>query len=168
MRLICPFTHIEPRTLDGIRATGRDCTYRDVWASDDAYWRLLAEMWEACDTFAVVEHDVIVRPDSLDELERCAGDWCAFGVSYGDGGHAGLGCAKFTAGITGRHRDALEQIGRRSDSTHPPRHWCRVDGWLDEYLRARGERKCVHGPPLEHVRAYDGPAQPSHGCTRFG
>ncbi len=168
MRVICPFTELEPETRDAIDLTGRQCEYVDVSGSDDAYWALLAELWKAGREFCIIEHDVVPGRGSLDELEDCPGDWCSFAVAYGTGAHAGLGCVKFSTRLLGQLPYALERIEARCDDTHPPKHWCRLDAWLNEYLRNHEQRPCIHIPALTHLRDEEGPVQPSHGCGRFG
>lgn len=144
---------------------GKDVTFEDVSASDESYWQLFDELWRKAQTFAIIEHDVVVRPDTLDELEGCEHDWCAFTIPYVGQEYAGLGCAKFTSELIARVPDALAQVaGIPGDATHPPRHWCRLDAWLQGVLEQAGERKHVHGPPLGHRDGEEEYIRPSHGC----
>ena len=110
----------------------------------------------------VVEHDIVVGPDTLAELDACPHDWCAFPYSYINGYHHGLGCTKFSAALIGRNPAAFRQVGTMSDQNHPERHWCRLDGWLDIVLRRNGEAIHSHWPLVEHRTDT---AHSSHGCV---
>jgi hypothetical protein len=160
VRLVQPYARLRPEVVRAL--SGQAVEFRDVSGSDDAYWTLLRDLWAKGETFCIVEHDVVVRPDSLAELAACPSPWCAFEVPYLDRLYAGLACTRFSADLLARYPDALGTISELSDEDHPPKHWCRLDSWLQGYvLHPGGETMCVHGPPLEHVR--DGTA-PAHGC----
>lgn len=168
MRVLAPFTRRHIRAVTALGATGRSWQSAWVGGSDIDYYALLASVWAAGESFCLVEHDVVVTPTALSELEACESDWCAFQTPYraGAGGvHAGLGCVKFSAALLARVPDAMRDVARMSDPVHPPMHWCRLDHWLQTVaLPGARERMCVHGPPLEHLRDHDGPPTPSHGC----
>jgi hypothetical protein len=161
--VIAPYTRQRPEVVKALAT--RVVEFCDVSGSDDAYWTLLDRLWGEGETFCVVEHDVIARPDALDQLANCSSSWCAFEVPYVGITYAGLSCAKFSSELIARYPDALNAISELSDKEHPAKHWCRLDSWLQGYvLHPGGEHMCVHGPPLEHVRDEDGDSSPSHGC----
>lgn len=167
MTVALPYTRLRPEVCQPLAEAGYDVSFYDVSGSDDAYWALLQRLWSRGQTFSIVEHDIIVRPDSLDELAGCPSPWCSFEVpfvgSWGDT-YAGLGCAKFSASLIARAPEALARVAEiPGDDVHPAKHWCRVDAWLAAVLQVAGETKCVHGPPLEHLRDH-GAATPAHGC----
>lgn len=160
---------LRPEVADAL--AGWDVAFVDVSGSDTAYWELLSQLWRKGKTFIVVEQDIVVRPDSLSELEECHRPWCSFQVPYVGKVYAGLSCAKFSAALIGRYPTALDRIGKRSDADHPPAHWCRLDSWLQSLLNHGGEEMHVHGPPLEHLRDGSEPESPwkvgpAHGCWR--
>lgn len=162
--MICPCVEVEPATEKALADTGWKWSRAYVGHSEEAYWEVLSRLWRIGETFCVVEHDVIVRPDSLSELAQCSSDWCSFEVPYGCGIYAGLSCAKFSAALIARHPDTLEKVGERSDEGHLPKHWCRLDSWLQVVLREKGESMCVHSPPLGHRESVAGYIASSHGC----
>lgn len=160
VRVVVPFTRLTPSTVAALDATGRRWEPVDVSGSDDAYWTLLDRLWRSGGTFVVVEHDVVVRPGTIDELESCPSEWCAFPTVYLAGAHYGLGCCKFAGALTRRIPDALEQVAAISDGAHGPRHWCRIDAWLTtRVLPAAGARMCQHDTILDHPAG-----RSSHGC----
>jgi len=169
--IACPY--VPPLRSEVVEAlAGWDVAFVDVSGSDEAYWELLASLWANRRTFICVEHDVVVRPGTLDALVECHEPWCSYQVPYVGRVYAGLSCAKFSAGLIARYPDALDVVGELSDEDHPPKHWCRLDSWLQSHvLNPGGEIMHVHGPPLEHLRDEDSPASPwkvgpAHGCWR--
>src|SRR6267378_3682739 len=111
-----PYTRLRPEVVQAL--TDWDVAFVDVSGSDEAYWELLASLWSKGRTFVIVEQDVIVRPDSLDELLACHHPWCSFQVPYVGKLYAGLSCEKFSAELIARHPDALERIADLSDEDH--------------------------------------------------
>jgi hypothetical protein len=162
VRVVMPFTHLRPEVVDALAGWGVEL--RDVSGSDSAYWSLLDEMWRDGQTFCIVEHDVVVGPQTLFDLEACEHDWCSCQVPYVGLITAGLSCAKFSVPLIARHPEALEQIALLEDEKHPPKHWCMLDSWLRVVLE--GEAMHVHEPPLEHLRDEAGywAISPAHGC----
>lgn len=166
MRVVVPFTTLAPGVAAALDATGWLWESVYVGASDEDYWDLLASLWADGDTFAIVEHDVLVEPGTLDELNDCSSQWCGFAVPYFNGPYPGLACAKFGSGLIGMKPNALQEVAAISDPAHPPKHWCRLDAWLQyRVLPATGARRCIHPQILGHVRPHDGVPRPSHGCA---
>ena len=169
IKVVVPFTQIAPGVAAALNRTGYTWWPADVSASDESYWMVLDELWSAGESFIIVEHDVLVRPSSLQELENCPHPWCGFETAYFNGNHAGMGCVKFTAELIQAVPNALDLVANESGIDHPPRHWCRLDAWLQWFvLPQAGQRKHLHTPALAHWRAYDGPPRPSHGCMPEG
>jgi hypothetical protein len=168
--VVQPYTRLRPEVVQAL--AGWDVAFVDVSGSDEAYWELLAGLWAKGASFINVEQDVVVRPDSLDELEQCHHPWCSFQVPYVGRLYAGLSCAKFSAALLARYPDALDTIAELSDEGHEPKHWCRLDTWLQSHvLNPGGETMHVHGPPLRHIRDEFSPSAPwaiapAHGCWR--
>jgi len=165
MRVIAPYTAFAPGVAEALDATGWAWHPVDVSGSPRAYWDLLDDLWRECRTFAIVEHDVIVQPDLIDHLVACPADWCAYPIEYFNGPYAGLGCAKFGAGLISSNPFAIDAVGGMSDAGHEAKHFCRLDAWLQQVLGRNGATMHVHSPVLRHVRPYAGPPQPSHGCV---
>lgn len=163
--MIVPHTTLQPDTAAALDATGWKWTPVDVSWHDGAYWSLLATLWDAGETFAIVEHDVIVEPDTLDRLARCPEAWCAHPTPYLHGEHVGMGCVKFTDRLIAARPQAVEEVGDMHDLQHPRRHWCRLDAWLQTMvLPHTGVQRHVHQPALRHVRPYETVPMPTHGC----
>lgn len=166
MRVVVPFTNLRPQTAAALDATGHAWEAVDVSGSDDACWQLLSDLWRTREGFIWVEHDIVVHPTALQELEECGSAWCGFYSPYFVGNYPGMGCVKFSAGLTASVPDALDRVATMSDASHSPKHWCRLDAWLQYVVlpQARLQRH-LHLEVLGHVRDYEGQPQPSHGCV---
>lgn len=165
MRVVVPFTTIAPGVFEALALTGYVFELRDVSGSDSAYCDLLEELWAEGETFTIVEHDIIVRPDTPLELDTCPSPWCGFSVPYFNGVHPGMGCVKFGAELMARAPFAVADAGAMSDDRHPARHWCRLDASLQWMVLPRLQiPKHQHPTVLGHYRPYEGRPQPSHGC----
>jgi hypothetical protein len=112
--------------------------------------------------FIVVEHDIVVRPETLRELRDCPEDWCAMPYPYLNEKEAwGMGCVKFSDRLICRSPHLFSRIANEGDPLHPPRHWCRLDAHIWEALTERGEHRHDHpGPALGHI----GGQVVKHGC----
>jgi len=112
--------------------------YVDVSADLFAYWRMLRKCWRAGSAFVLVEHDVMVRPDTIAELADCPEPWCAFAVWMGEGEIATLGCVRFG-----------EAVVRDPFPAPEPVEWTGLDMAMEHGLR--GWTKHVHRPALGHL-----------------
>lgn len=162
MRVVVPYTYVGREVATALGATHRPWDMLPVGGSDRDYYDLLTRLWAEGETFVIVEHDIVVHPTAIDELEQCTHEWCGFPHYYGRYGLTyGLGCVKFDAALMARHPDAMIRVGVMSDPTHPKRHWCRLDAWLQgTVLPHRGEVKHCHDTPVRHLGTGC-----SHGCT---
>jgi len=134
MNVVVPWTREHPEARAAL-ASARP-HYVNVGRDDYAYWRLARCLWEA-DAFTIVEHDVVVRPDSVAELDACPERWCAFKVTTGEGWVCTLGCVRF-----------------RPWAYWPvpePTRWQDLDWTLEAALVKAGWQKHVHDPILDHV-----------------
>ena len=142
-----PYTAVDERT---VAHAPPDAVWIDVSCSALAYHHALSEIWAAGETFAVLEHDVLCRPDVIEVFEQCPEPWCAFG--YADICHREcmeawrntLGCTRFRAECMEAVPDALEGLmGEHQD-------WHNVCDGLGWSLRAAGYTHHWHFPWVEH------------------
>jgi hypothetical protein len=144
-----------------LTAAGAQFVLYDVSESDDAYWTLLGALWANAEGFIVVEHDVVVLPETIPELEACERPWCCAPYPYmgGRGTIIGLGCTKFSAEIIAAVPDAILRAGEMTDS-HPARHWCRLDSRIQRALVDSGYHAHFEHTAVDHLNQRG----PSHGC----
>jgi len=130
-----PWTRQHPECWDAL--AGRDVVSAQLQSDEHAYWRLVRYLWGKGDPFTLVEHDVVVLPDTLDELDNCPHPWCAFKVTTGEGWAATLGCVRFTP------------VGEWP--VPEPTRWQDLDWTLEAALVKAGWSKHLHSPILDHV-----------------
>ena len=163
--MILPYTTKRKAVISALDASGFDYETIDVSESQFRYWYLVKELCDAGETFATVEHDIVINESTLRDFDDCPCDWCIGPYPYlmmPDGHYAGLGCCKISAKLIARNPDAmrLDPNWAGWDSKHRPRHWCRVDGWLKQVLIENNERPHAHDL-VDHL----GDGWPSHGCV---
>lgn len=161
-RVVIPHTEggLRPETIAAAKASGLFATDVRVHGDSD-YHDLIAERWAARASFITLEEDIVPHDGALRELAECPEPWCAFAYEYPPfGTYAGMGCAKFSADLIARYPEALGETGAWRDDQHPPGHWCRVDGWLKQYLLERGATQHVHGV-VKHLHR----GRPAHDCV---
>lgn len=164
LRVIVPFTNLEPEVLNALHYTGFEWDAIDVSGSDTAYFELIKSLWENGSGWMNCEHDIVPHANSFQEFEDCPHAWCAYPYPYAvTNYYAGLGLCKITKQVIKRHPDAMDKVWKMTDPTHPINgHWCRCDGWLRAVLENEGERMHLHTPPVRHL----GNTWPSHGCVK--
>lgn len=164
MRIIVPHVGtVDPEVSDALMRAGAELDLEtvDVSGSERAYFDLLCSLWADGQTFAIVEHDIIVNRETLLNLAYCDEDWCACPYEYLDTQTYGLGCTKFTSSLIARNPKAMIRVGVLSDAWHPKRHWCRLDAWLQGVILPNaGETLHKHETPVTHLGRGC-----AHGCT---
>ena len=148
VNILVPYTQRHPKTEAGVP---EDATWAYVGDDDHAYWRLLCEWWERGESFLVVEHDVICRPDIIESVETCPEPWCCYGYDdiccpgCMDAWANTLGCTRFRAELIVAVPDAVSSIKR-------PEHliWTNVCDGIGTNLRAVGFTHHWHFPAVYH------------------
>ena len=123
MKVIVPFTHLEPEVLDALWKTGYHWEERDVSSSDTAYFELIKELWDEGAGWINVEHDIVIRSGCIERaFEKCPHAWCVFPYPYKmmpQGFYAGLGFSKITSQVINRHPDVMAKVFEMHDEQHP-------------------------------------------------
>lgn len=144
MRVVVPFArlHVTEQVLRSYRVPVEFVRLDD----DDAYRRLLHELWAARETVVIVEQDIVPWPGALEELYGCMGLWCACAhpLFGGLGIYHGLGCTKISGQLMARLPDLWDLSG----------HWSTLDQRLYFAARDIGEEPHPHRPPVIHLGAH--------------
>ena len=129
--------------------------------TDESYFHVWAGLWREGEDVTVIEQDIVIAPDTLGSFDACREPWCAFGYEYACFGvYAGTGCVRFRKELIAATPRLWDEVATMSDELHPPRHWCRLDGWSQAVLHRHGFTQHVHRPPVGHVDT-----DVSHGCV---
>lgn len=128
---------------------GWQADYRHM-ASDESYYELMCEMWKRRETFVVVEHDIIVWPGALTELENCSEPWCTLPYYCSVGWIIdGLGCTKFGSDLLGRHSEFLQEPFPRC--CQHTKYYCGLDRLIAHRFEELGMRPHVHSPGVSNL-----------------
>lgn len=162
MHVVCPYTQLRHETEAALAASVFSPTYVDVTGSDHAYADLLRDLWSQEETFCLIEHDVVVNPDTLDSLADCECGYCAVPYPLIFYVAPALGCTKFSTAFIRRFPDAMERVMRipTQIETDPgvvavgaPGHWKQLDLILIRTILVGryGQQPHVHLPPVQNL-----------------
>lgn len=110
------------------------------------YANILAEYWRKGHSFAVIEPDIVVRPDVIATILHCDCGYGAYPYAWTTNVGPALGCTWFRKEFLKAYPDAMEEVVKRQIS------WRQVDVVLMRHVLARmyGIQPHVHLPPVEH------------------
>jgi hypothetical protein len=134
-----------PEALQGISQWPMSLAY--VGGSDSDYFDLLERWWKSnVWNLIVVEHDIIVKPELIQELLDCPRAWCPCLYPFEQHWLFGLGCTKFTKEIRQATPWLFDEIATMTGGRHhPAKHWCALDAHMQNLLSARsGETSHPH------------------------
>jgi hypothetical protein len=117
----------------------------NVSSDDQAYYRLLADLWHSGDDFVIVEHDIVAPPGALQGLVWCKEEWCGhlYWMPWGGWG-CWHGLVRYRGSLTRRHPDLPKSIEKR--------HWGSLDSAWINHLRLLGYPEAHrHEPPAKHL-----------------
>jgi hypothetical protein len=151
MRVVCPWTRLQPDTEAALKAQAPQTEFVDVSGSPTAYWSLLSDLWALQEDFIVVEHDVVIAPGTIAGFEACPESWC--GCRSVGGSMPFLQCTRFRRELTVAYPNLLLDI--------PPgrRHWDGLD--MCFLPQARGAPRRQRSPARGH--ADPAPCPPGDG-----
>jgi hypothetical protein len=111
----------------------------------EAYWRLLAQEWDAAGDMLLIEHDMLPADGVTDAMTDCRRPWCTSAYRIEHSWLAdGLGCVKLAGRLKVRHPDLMIRLGEIAGDGLPAKDWHRLDTRLSRLLRDLGYRPHVH------------------------
>jgi hypothetical protein len=170
MKVVMPWTErYDPHSVQTLIAHTPHAgaiTWARVDVDDEAYWRLLSDLWTQHEDFVIVEHDIEIHSDVLPAFESCTAPWCVnayFGQPYKRYPvpllRVALGCVRFRGEFTAKYPNILEGLTNR--------HWRRLDSLIATRLQQYGERAHEHEPNVVHHHDYEkNPSTPPRGDQR--
>jgi hypothetical protein len=179
LRVLCCYVpgKLNPATDAALTRYAPQAERIDVSGDGSAYWRTLCAAWADGRSFANVEQDVEIGPDTIPQFETCPEPWCLFPYRVETPPHLRsrttspvcdivtpqvLGAVRFRRALMLAHPDALASL--------PPerRAWMCLDGFLTLSLADRGVgAPHIHHPGCwhHHPTAYHG--DPAADPARF-
>ena len=150
MTVLYCYTKIHERALEALASDEFEIALTNTSGDEFTYWRALSRWW-GFDDLIIIEHDIVVNPDTIESLYVCNEDWCVYTYPIWDNGWhtditAALGCTKFSVNLQ-------EQF----PSLEPPVPWHHIE-WITKPFWDAGVRPHVHGT-VQHLHDYAGDIQ---------
>jgi hypothetical protein len=161
LKVVVAYVQLHPKTIEAVWASADeqdDIRWADTSASDDAYYKLLADCWAERETFVLLEQDKMPAPFALRDLYDCESPWCTYPVPMAHNGQpcdfCSLSCTKFGSELISAAPDLMERVAKL-DMGRGPKHWDRLDMSMAlECARALGRMRLnpqVHWHPAGMV-----------------
>jgi hypothetical protein len=152
MRVIVPFATKSPM-LSAVRVA----LTQDGWepefyhcSKDTSYYDLLVEQWNKKESFCVIEHDVVVFPGALTELEQCSNLFCTRPYYCSVGWiEDGLGCTRFSKELIELYPNFLSKPF--PDCCPHTEYYCGLDRLIAHRLQQLGIKPHVHLPGVSNL-----------------
>lgn len=150
MRYVCCHTTLYPQTEQSLLAcVPREQLFFQALPLYDpfAYGEVLALQWGFGEDFAVIEQDIVIRPDVVEAFANCPEAYCAFPYAWTTNVGPALGCTRFRADFLQRYPNAMQFVLDMHIS------YRQLDVVLMRRILAKqfGEQPHVHLPPVEHL-----------------
>jgi hypothetical protein len=119
---------------------------------NEAYYRLLADLWRSGDDFLICEQDMVPPPGAIKALDECDCEWGGNAYWLYGGFGVWMGVTRFRGELTRRHPDLMETIVSRD--------WHALDSAIINHLRLLGYKDAHwHWPAAKHLvpKIYVGP-----------
>lgn len=141
MRVVMAVAHPYLEAIEALYRAAPEAEMVNVSEDPYAYWALVSRLWHTGDPFVLVEHDIVLRPDTIERLSDCVHQWCAFTYLQAPGEPvSGLGCVKF-----------IPTVPLHLEAGWGDPIWQNVDATVAGLLHAAGWRVHEHKPPLRHL-----------------
>jgi hypothetical protein len=159
MRIVYPYVTVFPEAVAAL--DGWTVEMVDVSSDDQAYYRLMADLWRSGDDFTVVEQDIVLAPGALQGLVECPQPWC--GCPYWQW-HSGWGvwhgAVRYRADLALKLPEIPDLIQWR--------HWGALDSAWINHLRLLGYPEAHwHWPAAKHLTKLP-PVAMIYGCADCG
>lgn len=112
-----------------------------------AYGKILREVWEAGEDFAVVEPDIVIRKDVAEAFINCPCVYGCFPYNWLTDVGPALGCTWFRKEFLLKYPTAMQEVEAQNVN------WRQLDVVLMRHILARkyNEQPHVHLPAVEHL-----------------
>lgn len=144
------FTCFVPGTLrdeavESIAKFSKDTHFRILTEEPTHYGRAVADEWDQCEGFIMVEPDIVIREDVIDAANNCGCEYGCFPYAWKTDIGPALGCTWFKKSF----------IEKFPTAPHEAKHvsWKQFDVVFMRHVLARkyGQQPHVHLPPVEHL-----------------
>lgn len=117
---------------------------------DGSYFKLVEGLWQERKGFILVEHDIVVWPGAIHELEHCPESWCTIPYYCSMGWIVdGLGCTKFSADLMEAFPNFLHEPF--PECCRHDRYYCGLDRLIAHRFTDLGIKPHVHAPGVVNL-----------------
>jgi hypothetical protein len=152
MKIIVPFATKAPMIQAvqiALRQDGHEPLYVHCKHEED-YFNLVAEHWEAKEDFCVIEHDIVIWPGALQELEDCEELWCVRPYYCSVGWIIdGLGCTKFSSEMMTKYSDFFKEPFPKC-CMHT-KNYCGLDRLIAHRMMDLEIKPHIHNPGVSNL-----------------
>lgn len=158
MKVIVPFaipchTGVQPWALAATRLAliqdGIDPSF-ELMKEGDSYYKLMCELWAAGESFTTVEHDIVVWPSAIEQLEQCKEPWCVYPYYCSVGWIIdGLGCTKFEGSFIKKHPNFLKEPF--PTCCNHTTYYCGLDRLIAHRMQDLGIKPHIHTPGVVNL-----------------
>lgn len=155
--VVCPYVGApHPRTREALQSFSlqNPCTveYVDVSRIDTAYSELVCDLWRQGESFAIVEHDIVVRPDVLEAFVTDTAPFIAYPYAWTTNIGPALGCDRWSSDFLAAYPTAAEEAAN-VQGAYGRGHWREFDYWLIRLILEEryGQVPKLGLPPVEHL-----------------
>lgn len=154
MRVVVPFA-TSARMLEAVRlALYQDGIEAEFYhcSKETSYYDLLLSLWKSAEDFCIIEHDIVIWPGALNDLEHCDHLWCTRPYYCSIGWIIdGLGCTKFS-------KPLMEQYPNFLDEPFPSccghtKYYCGLDRLIAHRAYELGLQPHVHLPGVTNLNS---------------
>jgi len=151
MLIVCPYVEgkLQAETLTALTMHAPKLVEFVKLDADDAYayGKLIEDLWANQEDFALVEQDIVIRPDVVNAFLQCQYFYCAFPYAWSTNIGPALGCTRFRRTLMHAYPNTAKE------ATASGTTWKQLDVVFMRRVLA-GKYKVqphVHVPPVEHL-----------------
>ena len=160
MQVVVPYAtnpkHGSPWALPAVqlalRQDGWEPQCLDLTGQETGYFDLVSELWSRRETVTIVEHDIVVWPGAIQDLENCSEDWCTYPYYCSLGWiQDGLGCTKFSGALMERYPEFFAEP--YPTCCNHSKHYCGLDRFIAHRFEELEVKPHVHSPGVTNLNA---------------
>jgi hypothetical protein len=144
---MCCYTRLQPDTERALNTYAPETELIDTRSSTFAYWEAIVRRWDGENDLIIIEHDIVIGPDTISSLTECPEPWCLFAFDHDHGRmDRQLGCTKISAAAQRQaHWLRVAALFESCPFCRGRGCWFHLDVDIDAALTSRGLQPHVHG-----------------------
>lgn len=130
-----------------------EVVYKDVSEDQWSYTKVLEELWQQGETFALMEHDMVPWPGAITQIINCPYPWCFYGytpdIDLVENGCAPFGLIKISAKLIEEFPEVWTRMRAYFDEDFEFA-WMHHDTFMFDYIvnQQKGQKPHQHFPSV--------------------